>query len=176
MTQRELATLVGVKQPQIARWEVSSYRSAALSRVDAVARVLGVEVSAPEAQFAAETPATYASTRSGASATGMRALARLGVAPETIEAFCRLHGISELSLFGSSVRTDFTPASDVDALVSWQEGSRPRSLGEIADLETALAGVFRRRVDLVDRAVVEQSENHVRRNHILEGARSIYVA
>jgi len=174
ISQRELAEKVGVKQPQIARWEASSYRSATLARIDAVARALDVTLEAP-APLAAESPTAYA-TSSETSDTGTRALARLRVSAETIAAFCRLHGVREMALFGSSVRTDFALTSDIDVLVSWREESKPRSLAELADLETELAGIFRRRVDLVDRAVVEQSENHLRRSRILEGARSVYVA
>jgi predicted nucleotidyltransferase/DNA-binding XRE family transcriptional regulator len=175
LSQRRLAEMVGVKQPQVARWEAGSYRSATLARVDAVARALDVTLEAP-AQFAAESPAAYAILSATPSDTGTRALARLGVSAETIAAFCRLHGVREMALFGSSVRTDFTLGSDVDVLVSWREGAEPRSLVELADLETELAGIFRRRVDLVDRAVVERSENHLRRSRILDGARSVYVA
>ena len=42
---------------------------------------------------------------------------RLGVEPETIDAFCRKWQIRELSLFGSALRDDFRPDSDVDLLV-----------------------------------------------------------
>ncbi len=174
ITQRELAERLGVKQPQIARWEASAYRSASLERVDAVARVLRVDVGVV-APLAAETPAVY-SAGSVATDTGTRALARLGVAPETIEAFSRLHGISEFALFGSSVRTDFTATSDVDVLVTWADGAKPLDFGILDDLREELRGIFRRDVDLIDRESVEHSENHLRRSRILDGARSVYVA
>ena len=176
VTQRELAQRLGIKQPQIARWEAIEYRSASLARVNTVARALGVEVAAiPPALLAAEQPASYAPTPA-APDTGARALARLGVSIETIAAFCRLHGIREFALFGSSVRTDFGPTSDVDILVAWAHGSETRSVGELADLQTELRGIFRRNVDLVERENVARSENYVRKTRILGGARPVYVA
>jgi len=176
VTQRELAQRLGIKQPQIARWEAIEYRSASLARVNTVARALGVEVAAiPPALLAAEQPTAYATTP-GASGTGARALARLGVSLETIAAFCRLHGIREFALFGSSVRTDFGPTSDVDVLVAWARGFETRSVGELTDLQTELRGIFRRNVDLVERENVVRSENYVRKTRILAGARPVYVA
>jgi len=174
VTQRELAERVGVRQPQIARWEASAYRSASLSRVDSIARALGVELETSLPALAAEDPGPYAT--SSASGIGARALDRLGVSVDTVSAFCRLHRVRELALFGSSVRTDFGPSSDVDILVTWASDSSPRDIGEILDLQTELRGIFRRNVDLVDRATVEASENYLRVASILEGARTVYVA
>jgi predicted nucleotidyltransferase/DNA-binding XRE family transcriptional regulator len=175
VTQRDLAGRLGVRQPQIARWEARKYRSASLSRVDSVARALGVEIEVPLPALAAENPAPYAAG-SPASNTGARALVRLGVSLETVSAFCRLHGVRELALFGSSVRKDFGPTSDVDILVTWARDSKTRAVGELLDLQAELRGIFRRDVDLVNRETVEASENYLRRAHILEGARTIYVA
>jgi uncharacterized protein len=175
LTQRALAEMVGVKQPQVARWEATAYQSAALSRVDAVARALGITLETP-VPLAAEAAAAYGASPATASDTGARALARLGVSTETISAFCRVHGVAEMALFGSSVRTDFTATSDIDVLVTWREQSKPRSLADLTDLEAELAGIFRRDVDLVDRTAIEKSENHLRRSRILAGARTVYVA
>ncbi|MHB1318298.1 MAG: nucleotidyltransferase family protein [Anaerolineae bacterium] len=45
--------------------------------------------------------------------------------PDTrIAEFCRRHGIRRLSLFGSVLRDDFTPDSDVDVLVEFEPGER----------------------------------------------------
>jgi len=175
VTQRELAARLGVAQPQVARWEATEYRSASLSRVDAAARALGVDASAP-LMLAAEPITSYGTTAVAPSDTGARALARLGVRPEAIAAFCRLHAITEMSLFGSGVRKDFGPTSDVDVLVTWAEGEAPREVGTLLDTQEELGAIFRRKVDLVDRASVERSPNHVRRSHILNGAKSVYVA
>lgn len=174
ITQRELAARLGVAQPQVARWEATEYRTASLSRVDAAAQALGVEASAHRA-LAAEPAAAYGTTSPGASDVGARALARLGVRPETIAAFCRLHGIAEMWLFGSSVRTDFGPMSDVDVLVTWAQDRAPREMGVLLDTQEELGAIFRRKVDLVDKAGVERSANHIRRSHILNGAQRVYV-
>ena len=174
VTQRELASRLGVAQPQVARWEATEYRSASLARVDAAARALGIDVAAP-VMLAAEPTASYGTTVDAPSDVGTRALARLGVRPESIAAFCRLHGITEMSLFGSAVRKDFGPTSDVDVLVTWAEGRAPLGMDGLLDTQEELGAIFRRKVDLVDRASVERSPNHVRRSHILNGARRVYV-
>lgn len=44
---------------------------------------------------------------------------------EAIRAFCERHGIARLSLFGSVLRDDFGPESDVDVLVEFAEGRKP---------------------------------------------------
>jgi predicted nucleotidyltransferase/DNA-binding XRE family transcriptional regulator len=176
ITQRELAARAGVKQPQIARWEATAYGSASLGRVDSVARALGLDIEVLPFPIAAEAPAPYAPSSAPVSDTGTRALARLGVSPDTIAAFCRLHGVRRFALFGSSVRTDFGPGSDVDVLVTWTPGSEPSGIQARLDLQQELRGIFRRNVDLVDRDSVERSENYVRRARILEGARTVHVA
>lgn len=178
LTQRALAARLGVKQPQVARWESTGYRTATLERVSAVAETLGVDAG-HAVSLAAESPVTYSARQTDplvASGTGARALDRLGVRPAAIAAFCRSHGVREMSLFGSAVRTDFGVTSDVDVLVTWGVGRQPASISALADIEEELAAIFRRSVDLVDRATVEVSENPVRRSHILNGARPIYVS
>ena len=131
--------------------------------------------------LAAEAPVAYGTRPAdgqavSASDTGTRALARLGVRPSTIAAFCRSHRVREMSLFGSAVRTDFRTTSDVDVLVTWEADGKPASVSALADMEEELAGIFRREVDLVDRRTVESSNNPIRRSHILNGARPVYVS
>ncbi len=48
---------------------------------------------------------------------------RLGVDPERLRAFCRGWKVAELALFGSALRDDFGPRSDVDVLVRWEPGA-----------------------------------------------------
>ena len=58
--------------------------------------------------------------------------------PETeIEAFCRRNGIRRLALFGSILRDDFGPDSDVDVLVEFEPGARV-GLFELYDMEQEL--------------------------------------
>jgi predicted nucleotidyltransferase len=65
-----------------------------------------------------------------------------------IAAFCRKHGIRSLATFGSVLRPDFGPNSDVDVLVEFEPGSVPSLLG-VARLERELSGLFGgRKVDL----------------------------
>ena len=74
---------------------------------------------------------------------------RLEVARETLEALCRRWKVRQLSLFGSVLRDDFGPDSDVDVLVEFLPDGVP-SLFTIQDLEQELSAVFGgRAVDLV---------------------------
>ncbi len=173
VTQRELGARVGVTQPQIARWEASGYRSASLERVSQVAEELGYEVSAASTMLAAEQHVAYRVSVPGADPDALDALHRLSAPPEAIAAFARSHSIERLDLFGSVLTERFGAGSDVDVLVTYAPGETPSLLG-MADHETELAALLRRRVDLVSRAAVETSSNIVRRSEILESARTLY--
>jgi predicted nucleotidyltransferase len=173
MTQGELGRCVGVAQPQIARWETTGYRNASLERVSAVADALGVSLQAQDLPVAAETAAVYATGLPGGDAEALRALARTGVAPTAIAAFARSHGIERLELFGSVLRADFGPESDVDVLVTYERDGTPSLFG-LADHEAELGAIFRRAVDLVSRPGIERSENPVRKREILDASRVLY--
>jgi predicted nucleotidyltransferase len=73
--------------------------------------------------------------------------ARLALDAAQIEAFCRRHHISKLALFGSVLRDDFRPDSDVDVLVEFEPGARV-SLFDMVDLEVELTEIIGRKVDL----------------------------
>jgi uncharacterized protein len=92
-----------------------------------------------------------------------------------IEDFCRRWKIKELALFGSVLRDDFRPDSDVDFLVTF-EGEARWSLFDLIDMQDELRGILGREVDLVERRAVERSENYIRRRHILQSLESVYVA
>lgn len=64
-----------------------------------------------------------------------------------IAAFCRRHQIREMALFGSVLRDDFGPQSDVDVLVEFQSEARIGYLGFFR-LQDELADLFGREVDL----------------------------
>ena len=66
---------------------------------------------------------------------------------DSIAACCRQHGIRRLSLFGSILRNDFAPDSDVDILVEFEAGRVPGFLG-MAHLELELSRLLGREVDL----------------------------
>ena len=61
--------------------------------------------------------------------------------------FCRRHRIRELALFGSVLRADFRPDSDIDVLVEFERGHTP-GLITMAAIEIELSGILGRKVDL----------------------------
>jgi predicted nucleotidyltransferase len=100
---------------------------------------------------------------------------RIHIDRPKVEDFCRRWKITELAFFGSVLRDDFRPDSDVDVLVVWAEDAR-WGLFDHIHAEEELAGILGRPVDLVDRGAIEESENPIRRRHILERAETFYVA
>lgn len=100
---------------------------------------------------------------------------RIPIDGECIAAFCRKHRIEKLSFFGSVLRDDFCPDSDVDVLVSFAPGVH-WGLLDFVRMSEELAAILGRKVDLVERQSVEQSENYIRRRYILESAEPVYVA
>ena len=92
-----------------------------------------------------------------------------------IRAFCARWGVSEFSLFGSIVRADFTPTTDIDVLVQFRDGIR-YTLFDLARMGDELEAIFGRTVDLLDRRAVETSPNYIRRDQILQSAEVIYAA
>lgn len=100
---------------------------------------------------------------------------QIGVPMERIEAFCRKWSVQRLWLFGSVLRDDFRPGSDVDVLVEFAPEAR-WGLLDLVGAEEELAVVLGRPVDLIERASVERSANWIRRREILESARQVYAA
>lgn len=104
-----------------------------------------------------------------------RMSARIPIDREKIAEFCRRWKITEFALFGSVLREDFRPDSDVDVLVTFVPDAK-WSLFDDVDMEEELSAIFGRKVDLVSRRAVERSENWIRRKAILSTAEPIYVA
>ena len=94
---------------------------------------------------------------------------------EQIAEFCQRWGITEFAFFGSVLRDDFGPESDIDVLVQLMPDSG-LTLLDIVRMEDELRELFGREVDLADREAVEQSRNHIRRNAILAAAETVYAA
>jgi predicted nucleotidyltransferase len=89
-----------------------------------------------------------------------------------IAEFCKRWSITEFSLFGSVLRDDFRPDSDIDVLVSIDPEAHI-SLFEIAQMQIELENMFKRPVDLVEK---EGLRNPYRRREILSTAQIIYAA
>jgi predicted nucleotidyltransferase len=94
---------------------------------------------------------------------------------EKISDFCRRWKVTELALFGSALREDFSPDSDVDVLVSFAPEAH-WSLFDLVVMEGELEAILGREVDLVERTAVEQAENYIRRRSILSRLEVIYAA
>ena len=80
----------------------------------------------------------------------------------------------ELALFGSIVRDDLRPESDIDVLITL--GSNHSWGLEIVTMREELSALCKRSIDLHTRQSIEQSRNAIRRQEILESAEVIYVA
>jgi predicted nucleotidyltransferase len=100
-------------------------------------------------------------------------VARIELPRERIADFCRRWHVVELALFGSVLRDDFRPDSDVDVLVTFDPENTP-SLFDLAEMQDELAEIFGRPVDVASRKGVEQSPNPFRRKAILGSARIVY--
>ena len=92
-----------------------------------------------------------------------------------IAALCNRWQVLELALFGSVLRDDFGPESDVDVLVSFDPQAR-HTLLDVVQMQEELSATLGRKADLVERAAVEQSPNYIRRQAILQSAETIYAA
>ena len=94
---------------------------------------------------------------------------------EQLAEFCRRNRIRELAVFGSILREDFGPDSDVDFLVQFEPDAK-WSLFDVVRIEGELSELVGRPVDLVERRAVEQSDNYIRRKSVLSTAETIYGA
>lgn len=76
--------------------------------------------------------------------------AQFEIPDETVAAFCRRHHIRRLALFGSVLRGDFGPDSDIDVLVEFEPGTdQGLTLLDLAGMEIELSELLGRRVDFV---------------------------
>lgn len=92
---------------------------------------------------------------------------------EKVADFCRKWQVQNFSLFGSVLREDFRPDSDIDVMVTFAPEAK-RSLFDLLAMENELKTILGRNVDLVDRRVIEGSDNWIRRKHILHSAEVVY--
>jgi len=104
----------------------------------------------------------------------MNSSLRLPIDPEKLRDFCRKWRITELAVFGSVLRDDFRPDSDVDFLAKFDPDARWSLLDHVR-MQDELAEIVGRHVDLVTRRAVENSRNPIRRRAILESAQVLHV-
>jgi predicted nucleotidyltransferase len=100
---------------------------------------------------------------------------RFTIPRKKIAAFCKRWNVSEFAIFGSALRADFRPDSDVDVLVSFAPEAKV-SLYEMVHMQDELKEIFSRDVNLISKRGVETSRNYLRRKAILESAQVIHVA
>ena len=97
--------------------------------------------------------------------------ARIHIPKETLDDFCCRRRIRKLSLFGSVLRDDFGPQSDVDVLVEFEPGATVGYF-ELADMESELSELLGRKADI--RTPAELSRYF--RQEVLAAAETQYVS
>lgn len=96
----------------------------------------------------------------------------INVPLDVIQHFCDEWKIVEFALFGSVLRDDFRPDSDVDVLVTFSPDSH-WSLFDVVDMIEELKAIFGREVDLVEKDAIR---NPFRRRAILSSYQVLYAA
>jgi len=98
--------------------------------------------------------------------------AHLPLPLDTLEIFCRKWNVDELALFGSVLREDFSPRSDIDVLVTFSPQAG-LSLFDFVEMQDELEKILHRKVDLVSRGGLR---NPFRRHEILSTRQVVYAA
>ena len=98
--------------------------------------------------------------------------ARIDIPKDEVAAFCRRNHIRRMALFGSVLRDDFTPESDVDVLVDFEPDQTPGL--EFITIQDELSEILGRQVDLYTFKGVENSRNWLLREEILNSAEVQY--
>lgn len=99
----------------------------------------------------------------------------LSIDGKALKAACERWGIAELAAFGSVIRDDFRPESDVDLLVTFLDPRRWR-FRDLLAMEAELTEIFGHRVELVEIDAVAENPNPITRRRILESAITLNVA
>ena len=98
---------------------------------------------------------------------------KTGLSIEVLTAFCQKWQVAEFAIFGSALRPDFRPDSDLDVLITFFPQA-PWTLLDLVTMQHELQQMVSRDVDLIEKRVVEKSDNWVRRNEILNTAQVLY--
>ncbi len=91
-----------------------------------------------------------------------------------IREFCQRWQIVEFALFGSVLRDDFRPDSDIDCLFTFADAA-DWSLLDRVEMQQELTAIVHRKVDLINKKSIERSQNWLRKREILNTAQTIYV-
>ena len=98
--------------------------------------------------------------------------ARIEIPTVEVAGFCQRNHILRLALFGSVLRDDFTPESDVDILVEFEPDAR---IGfAFITIQDELSGLLGRQVDLHTFRGIESNRNWLLREEILGSAEEVY--
>jgi len=97
---------------------------------------------------------------------------RIHIDSDRIAAFCRKWRIIEFALFGSVLRDDFCPHSDVDVLVTFSPDA-PWDYFDWADMTEELKAIFGHEVDILEK---DGLRNPYRRHAIYRSSQVIYAA
>jgi len=92
---------------------------------------------------------------------------------QDIARFCQRWQILELSLFGSVLREDFNPDSDVDVLVTFSDNSE-WGLFDHVQMQQELQALLDRKVDLISRRALAHTQNQLLREEILKTTKVIF--
>ncbi len=98
-------------------------------------------------------------------------MSRISISKELLGEFCEKHHIRRLALFGSVLRDDFAPESDIDVLAEFAPGE-PVGYIRLGTVEAELSDLFGRRVDLT----LSNSLNPAFRERVLSEAETLYDA
>ncbi len=98
---------------------------------------------------------------------------KIEIPQDKIVGFCRRWRIAEFALFGSVLRDDFRPDSDIDILVTF-EPDASWTLFDLVKMQDELREIFGREIDLISRRGLETSRNYLRKNEIITTAEIIY--
>jgi len=96
---------------------------------------------------------------------------RIHTDPVVLADFCGRHGVVELALFGSALREDFSPESDVDVLVAFAPGVSV-TLFDLVDMADELSEIVGRPVDLIPKAGLKPRI----RQEVLDSSQILYAA
>jgi uncharacterized protein len=108
------------------------------------------------------------------SATEAIVRADIQIPIDRVAEFCRKHGIRKLEVFGSALRDDFGPESDLDIMVEFEPERIPGLAFFVMDEE--IAEIFGRKVDLHTRRSVEENPNNLFRKQALSQVATLYDA